>query len=75
MSRFKIDDRVRYKYGSRDTGTIVKRCGASAKSGDWLVRWDHDPHGPQLVDTSEQNMDLLTEHRDDEPIGTSTHGI
>jgi hypothetical protein len=55
--------RVRYRFAGRDTGTVVKRCRATSKSGDWYVRWDHDPHGPRLLATWEENMEELPDHQ------------
>jgi hypothetical protein len=50
---------VRYKYADRDTGTVVRK--ARGKSGDWYVRWDHDPHAPRLLEAWEENLEELTE--------------
>jgi hypothetical protein len=60
--RFRPGMRVRYKYADKDTGTIVRACRhgrGGIKSGDWLVRWDHDPHGPGLIPAFEDNMELI----------------
>ena len=55
----KIGARVRYRFLHRDTGTVVKSARGSL--GNWYVRWDHDPHGPRLLQTWEQNLEVLPE--------------
>lgn len=56
-SSFRVGDRVRYKYGRRDTGIIVRRLAQNAKYGDWMIRWDHDPHGPRTLSAWEDNIE------------------
>ncbi len=53
--------RVRYLYGIRSTGTVLRRY--AGKDDMWLVKWDDPrevrPHNPS--DAHESNLELLEE--------------
>lgn len=55
--RFKEGDRVRYRYASRQVGTITG--AVSGGVGQWAVRWDDDPYGPREQGAWEDNLELL----------------
>lgn len=57
--------RVQYKFLHKDTGTVIRRT-RRGKGDKWLVQWDHDPHGPRILQAYEENLiELLI------PDGTS----
>jgi hypothetical protein len=57
---FKPGARVRYRYGSRDSGTLLRKAHPyRGQDRGWMVRWDNDPHGPRLLQAHDENMELI----------------